>query len=310
MISISRVNNRQMVICFRLAVFCLLVLTASVARADLSRNQARNLIRRAAGFDLTGGSVRVKSILPTSPTTAEVAAEIKTVFKFEKDKQGNWRVAEVRTAQDRWEQIDLLANAFGSQAPTNDCATPDPPFRGSLAVDPSVKRARCLLGKLLGIEVPSDAVRIQEMAPLAIPMASQPSAVVVAWIRIEARLANDKSGWRVAALRTGQHDWVQLDPIVAVVNAGKQKRAQAELQLIAKALERFRADRGHYLVSDSQAALIDHLNPLFLSHVIRIDPWHQPYKYQGERDHFTLRSTGPDAKEGTADDVVIAGPSR
>jgi type II secretion system (T2SS) protein G len=310
MISKSRVNNRNLVICFRFAVVCLLVLTASVARADLSRNQARNLIRRAAGFDLTGGSVRVKIISPTSSTTAEVAAEIRTVFKFEKDKGGNWRVAEVRIGQDRWEQIDLILNAAGSQAKTNECATPDPPFRGSLAIDPSARRARCLLGNLLGIEVPSDALRIQQIAPFVIPMASQPSAVVVAWIRVEARVTNDNGGWRVVALRTGQHDWVQIDPVIAVVNAGKQKKAQAELQLIAKALEQFRAERGYYIVSDSQAALIDHLNPLFLSRVIRTDPWYQPYKYQGERDHFTLRSTGPDAKEGTADDLVVAGQSR
>lgn len=310
MISISRVNNRQMVICFRLAVFCLLVLTASVARADLSRSQARNLIRRAAGFDLTGGSVRVKTISPTSSTTAEVAAEVRTVFKFEKDKQGNWRVTEVRTGQDRWEQIDLILNAAGAQAQTNECATPDPPFRGSLAIDPSARRARCLLGELLGIEVPSDALRIQQIAPFVLPMASQPSAVVVAWVKVDARLANDNGRWRVVALRTGQHDWVQLDPIIAVINAGKQKRAEAELQLIARALERFRAERGYYLVSDSQAALIDHLNPLFLSQVIRVDPWYQPYKYLGERNHFTLRSTGPDTKDGTADDVVVAGQSR
>ncbi|MDQ5844844.1 MAG: type II secretion system protein GspG [Acidobacteriota bacterium] len=310
MISISRVNNRNMVICFRLVVVCLLVSTASVARADLSNSQARNLIRRAAGFDLTGGSVRVKTISPTSPTTAEVAAEVRTVFKFEKDKQGNWRVAEVRTGQDRWEQIDLLANALGPQLPTNDCATPDPPFRGSLAVDPSTKRARCLLGKLLGIEVPSDALRIQQIAPFVLPMASQPSAVVVAWVKVEAQLANDNGRWRVVAMRTGQHNWVQLEPLIAVVNAGKQKRAEADLQLIAKALERFRADRGFYIVSDDQAVVINHLNPNFLAQVIRVDPWHQPYKYQGQRDHFTLRSTGPDAKDGTADDVVIAGPSR
>lgn len=310
MISFTRANNRHIVLWFRLVGFCLIILTASIARAELSRGQARKLIKRMAGFELTDGSVRVKTISPTSGTTAEVAAEVRTVFKFEKNRQGNWRVAEVRTGQDRWEHIDVLAYAFGSRASTNDCTTADPPFRGSMAVDPSPKRARCLLGRLLGIEVPSDDVRIQEVAPLAVPVASQPSAVVVAWVKVDARLANDNAGWRVVALRTGQHDWVQLDPIVAAVKSEKRIKAQSELELIAKALERFRAERGFYVVSDSQAALIDHLNPRFLSQVIRVDPWHQPYKYQGERGHFTLRSIGPDAKDGTADDLVIAGQSR
>jgi len=41
-----------------------------------------------------------------------------------------------------------------------------------------------------------------------------------------------------------------------------------------------------------------------------MDPWHQPYRYQGERDHFILRSTGPDGKADTADDIQLQSPSR
>jgi hypothetical protein len=55
---------------------------------------------------------------------------------------------------------------------------------------------------------------------------------------------------------------------------------------------------------------MDHLSPRYLPRVIRIDPWQRPYKYQGERDRFTLRSLGADGKDGTADDIELAGPSR
>ena len=151
-------------------------------------------------------------------------------------------------------------------------------FRAIL--DPSVKRARCLLGSLLGVEVPSDAVRIQEVVPMPIPLTTEPSATVVAWVKVDARLVNDK-GWRVTELRTGNRDWVKLEPLVAAVNEEKQKQARAELELIAKALEKFRKDRGSYVVSDKQAVAIDHLNPRYLPQVIRVDPWHQPYKYLG-----------------------------
>ena len=57
-------------------------------------------------------------------------------------------------------------------------------YAEALAVDPSPKRVRCLLGNLFGIAVPSDAVRIQEIAPFVLPLASQPSATVVAWIEL------------------------------------------------------------------------------------------------------------------------------
>jgi hypothetical protein len=282
----------------------LVAFTGTNVRAQLTAKQARRAITHTPGFVLKNGSVRVETISATSGAAAEVTAEIRTVFKFETNKQGRWRIAEIRTGQDAWEEIDLVASALKTEAVNGECNAPDPPFKGSALLDPSVKRARCLLGSLLGVAVPSDAVRIQEVDPLPIPLASQPSATVVAWVRVEARLLNDNAGWHVTELRTGKRDWVKLDPLVAAVNAEKQKRARAELELMANALEKFRKDRGSYVVSDKQAVAIDHLNPRYLPQIIRFDPWHQPYKYLGERDHFTLRSSGPDGKADTPDDLV------
>jgi hypothetical protein len=295
---------------FSVLACCVVASASTPAKADLSPKQARKALTRIPGFELPSGAVRVKSISASSAAAAEVSAEIQTVFKFETDKEGRWRVAEIRTAQDRWEDMDLIASALGTQLSKGDCTAPEPPLRGKLAIDPSVKRSRCLLGSLLGVEVPSDALRIQEVDPMPIPLASQPSATVVAWLRVEARLTNDKRGWRVAELRMGNRDWVKLDPLVAAVNSEKQKRAREELDLIARALEKFRRDRGFYVVSDKQAVAVDQLSPRYLVRVIRVDPWHQPYRYLGERDHFTLRSSGPDGKADTADDIELTGPSR
>ena len=77
------------------------------------------------------------------------------------------------------------------------------------------------------------------------------------------------------------------------------------MKTLAAALEKFRQERGGFLVSDQHEALIDHLCPRYLAQVIRLDPWENPYHYQGTRDHFSLRSTGPDGKLNTADDVVF-----
>ncbi len=287
-----------------------LALSGTDARADLSQSQARKALTRVPGFELKSSAVRVKSVSSGSKSAAEASAEVKTIFKFETDKQGRWRVAEIRTGQERWEDVDLIATALKTQTRKSECNAPDPIIRGRVAADPSVKRARCLLASLLGVELPSDAVRIQEVDPMPIPLASQASAIVVAWVRVDARLISDKSGWRVSELRTGNRDWVALDPIAAAVNQEKQKQARAELELIATALEKFRRERGSYIVSDKQAVAIDYLNPRYLAQVIRLDPWHQPYKYLGERDHFTLRSTGPDGKPDTPDDIEINRPAR
>jgi hypothetical protein len=304
-------KNNSSVLQALLIVVCAFLYLPVTARAELSSSQARKLITRMAGLQLTNGAVRVKRISATGPASAEVVAEVRTVFRFEKDKQANWRAVQIRTAPDYWEDINLINSALGVQPLTPDCTAPDPPFKGSLAVDPSPKRARCVLGSLLGINVPSDAIRIQEIEPLGIPFASTPSAVVVAWIRVSVRAANEqKGGWRISELRTGENAWIKIERVVAAVNREKEKKARTELEAIAAALEQYRKDRGHDIVSDSQAVVVDHLNPRYLHQVIRLDPWHQPYKYQGERDSFTLSSTGPDTKDGTPDDIAFPSRSR
>ena len=295
---------------FRLLIFCILAFAASNVRADLNTKQVRKAITRMSGFELINGDVRVKSVSQTSPTTAEAVATVRSVFKFQKDEREQWRVAEVRTGPSHWEHIELIAAALGAATVTEQCNAPDPPTRNTAAIEPSVKRARCLLGQLLGIDTPSDALRIQEVSEMELPMASQSSSVVVAWVQLEARLANEgKAGWQVSELRTGNREWVKLAPLVDGLNEAKRKTALTELRTIAAALEVFRKDRGFYVVSDKEAVAIDHLSPHYLPRVIRLDPWHKPYNYQGDANRFTVSSSGPDGKEATTDDIVVTNTS-
>jgi len=169
------------------------------------------------------------------------------------------------------------------------------------AGDLSAKEARRLIARVAGIELPSDAVRVKEVSSLG------SSAVVVAQVETAFRFVRgDDDKWRVAEVRTGDNKWEDIEMIARAVNAEKAERARAELETMATALESFRRERGFYVVTDKQAALVDQLNPRYLSRVIRVDPWHKPYLYEGTRDHFTLRSSGMDGKEKTPDDVVIS----
>ncbi len=289
-----------------LIALSVVALAAVEARAELSSKQARKALTRMAGLELTSDAVRVKTITPGAP--AEVTADIRNVFKFEEDERGDWRIAEIRTAQDRWESIDLIADAARASLGTTECNTPDPPFKVTAAIDPSVKRARCLIGALTGIDVPSDAVRIQEVDPMPVPLASRASAVVVAWIRVTARLVNEGKGWQASELRTGTRDWVKLKPLINALNERKANQARIDMETVSQALERYRRERGFYVVTDSQAVLIDHLSPRYLAKIIRVDPWSHPYKYDGQRDRFTIHSAGADGKDLTADDIQVTGP--
>jgi hypothetical protein len=169
------------------------------------------------------------------------------------------------------------------------------------AADLSAKEARKLIARVAGVELPSDAVRVKEITSLGT------SAIVVAQVETAFRLVRgDDNKWRVAEIRTGDNKWEDVDMIVRALNVEKVERARAELETIATALESYRRERGVYVKADNEAQLIDHLNPRYLTRVIRVDPWHKPYSYEGTSDRFTLRSRGVDGKENTQDDLVFS----
>jgi type II secretion system (T2SS) protein G len=169
------------------------------------------------------------------------------------------------------------------------------------AGDLTPKEARRLIARMAGIQLPSDAVRVKEVSGMG------NSATVIAQVETAFRFDKGNDGkWRVAEIRTGDRRWEDVDMLVKALNAEKTARAHAELESIATALESFRRDRGSYLESKSEGTLIDNLNPRYIKSVIRVDPWHRPYEYEGTRTSFVLRSTGPDEKPNTADDVVIS----
>jgi len=168
------------------------------------------------------------------------------------------------------------------------------------AGDLTPKEARKLIARMAGINLPSDAVRVKEVSAMG------NSATVVAQVETAFRFDKGSDGkWRIAEIRTGDRRWEDVDMLVKALNAEKTSRARAELESIATALESYRREHGFYLESKTEAALIDSLNPRYLPSVIRIDPWHQPYQYEGTRGSFVLRSSGPDEKPNTADDVLV-----
>ena len=174
--------------------------------------------------------------------------------------------------------------------------------RTQAAGDLSPKEARKLIARMAGIQLPSDAVRIKSVSGLT------NSAVVVAQVETAFRFVNENGKWRVAEIRTGDRTWEDVDSLVRALNTEKTSRVRAELELIAGALESYRREHGGYIESKSEGALIDVLSPRYMPRVIRIDPWHQPYAYEGTRNSYVLRSAGPDGKPTTGDDITVTGP--
>jgi hypothetical protein len=151
-------------------------------------------------------------------------------------------------------------------------------------------------------------VRIKDISPFGLSLGSESSALVTAIVRADFRFARDAGGWRVVEFKSGSRDWANVAELPASMDQLKRSAANDDLSTIAKALSDFRRDRGHFVVSDKESVLIDHLSPRYLIRVIRVDPWHRPYHYDGQQDRYLLRSLGPDGKANTPDDIVVSGP--
>ena len=170
---------------------------------------------------------------------------------------------------------------------------------GKAAADLSQSEARKLIANMAGIKLPSDAVRVREVSVLG------SSATVVAQVETAFRFVKGDNGkWRVAEIRTGDNRWEDVEMLSRAVNSEKTERARAELETLATALEAYRRERGFYVVASEERVLEDHLNPRYLARLLRVDPWHKTYLYEGTRSSYRLRSAGPDGKENTPDDIV------
>lgn len=275
------------------------------ARADLKSSQARKAIRTVAGMSLPSGAVHVHQVRPISAESAEATAELQLVFRVTQH-EDRWRLSEVRTGPDRWERLDFIAQAAEAELGGDRCNEPSQVERTADTAELTTKRARCLVATLFGIALPSDEVRIREVSPFGLSLGpSEESAIIAALVQLDFRFLRGGSGWEVAAIRSGNRDWIDVRGITAAVDQIKRSTATEELSQIAQALESFRRERGYFVVSDKESVLIDHLSPRYLTRVIRVDPWHRPYVYEGQQTHYSLRSLGPDGKPNTGDDIVI-----
>lgn len=289
-----------------LSLHCLAMVANAQAKSPLSTSAARNVIRRMAGIELPSSAVRVERVFSPDGKVVDVLASIETAFRLVQE-QGRWRVAEIRTGDNRWEEIGLILRALEVEETTGSaCAEASSTVARGEEPDPGARLVRCLIAELAGIALPSDAVRVKSISPLALPFSNAPSAVVEARVAVNFRLLKGADGkWRVTEIGTGGNRRAGVESLVSRLNELKKARALEDLNAMATALEAFRRERGFYVEAKTEGVLVDQLNPRYLRRVIRIDPWRKPYQYEGTRDAYVLRSAGADGKADTGDDIIV-----
>lgn len=84
---------------------------AAAYAANLGANEARRQIAAALGFDNVN-NIHLKNISSGIGGQAIVEATVDAAFRFEQDKQGNWKAVEIRTGDRRWESLELMETAI------------------------------------------------------------------------------------------------------------------------------------------------------------------------------------------------------
>jgi hypothetical protein len=274
------------------------MLSVDTAQADLSHSQARKLISNISGVSFPKSEIHVVDVSQDDGSSASVRAQLELAFRATQNKEGVWRLSEVRLGPERWEELAVIARAANFQLSEPNCKT------STKANDLSNSEARCLVAGLFGITLPSDEVRIKELSAFGLPFGTRASALIVSLVELNFRFSKGRGDWSLTGFKTGNHDWSDVNALPQSLDAEKEVIAKAELASIVKGLNSYRRDRGSFVISEKESVVIDHLCPGYLGQVIRLDPWHRPYQYHGERDRFTLRSLGPDGKPDTSDDIV------
>ncbi|MDT7688348.1 MAG: Type secretion system protein [Acidobacteriota bacterium] len=318
-------------------VLCILA-AASGASAQkkpkpaLSAKEARRVIATARGFGLKTGAVKIIDVSAAGSEPIIVKAQVTEAFhlvRVEDErvpqtggffKQKHWRAVEFRTGDRAWDEFDMF----------------DAPAAAALSVEAARRALEELVTEFEAQQVVSKdkekndgevndgvdkgqakkkekddkkSAKPLTRGPLTIKQLSLMGSSAVAEVVVEAAfsLSKDERGrWQVAEIDFGGGKVTDLESLWHSVNSRKAERARADLAALVEALDAFRHERGFYVEARDSATLVDHLSPRYTKRIIRIDPWHNPYRYVGTPASYTLGSDGPDGKQGTADDVTLS----
>jgi hypothetical protein len=324
-----------LVVAFAVCLFAADASAQKKPKPALKEKEARRVIAETPGFALRTGAVKVREVSPAGSTPVTVSAGVTVAFHLVRvEDEGaaqtdglfkvkRWRAVEFRTGDRAWDEFDLVAESFGrerveaarralEELATEFEAQQAASVRAEAVVVPSISSEGDTKNKSKDKKKDEAAKKAAEpltRGPLTIKQLSLMGSSGVTEVEVAANftLSKDARGkWRVESVELGGETVGELEALWRSVNERKASRAREDLATIREALEAFRRERGFYVVGEDSVVLLDYLSPRYAKHIIRIDPWHNPYRYAGSTAAYTLASDGPDGKRGTADDVTLS----
>ncbi len=130
-------------------------------------------------------------------------------------------------------------------------------------------------------------------------------AVAEITIKTAVKLAKKEGRWIIEEVRLGDRRWEKTDHILAVINEKRDETTRRQLDLISRGIQDYNGVHGQVPQASDFMKLIDILTPEHLDQILYIDAWSNPFIYRFlSTSTYDLRSSGPDGKKGTDDDLT------
>ncbi len=169
----------------------------------------------------------------------------------------------------------------------------------------SSQEARQQISAIGASELVPDAVEIRRIVSQSDTEAIAESTITLAF---QFKKDSPAGEWRVAGVRMGDRDWINVTELVAAVNEGRRRDTAASLEKVVAGINGYRQTNGSIPAARDIVSLTDLLHPLYMSDLIRVDGWGEPLDFEVTgAATFRLASKGADRAGGTNDDIVVNG---
>jgi hypothetical protein len=124
------------------------------------------------------------------------------------------------------------------------------------------------------MNLPADAVEIEKVSEIG--------DSVIAEVKVKSAVKMRRVGgeWVIEEIRLGDRQWERADHILRVVNEERGGVTWEQMRIVATAVDRYHNIQGELPPVDDFVSLIDVLSPEYLTSIIRIDAWSQPFQYR------------------------------
>jgi hypothetical protein len=148
-----------------------------------------------------------------------------------------------------------------------------------------------------------DSIQIQRIVSQ-----SDTAAIAETTVSMAFEFRKDKSSgpWRIASVRLGDRDWVDVNELLAAVNESRRRTTLEGMQKLASGIAAYRQSTGAVPNATEIVGLTNLLHPLYMSDLVRQDAWGRAIHFEVSGTSYRLISFGADGMRGTSDDIVLA----